>query len=81
LDPFIPLIPLATDIIHSELLFASTHALGNWNAERDLRDASGDLPAVQDVLGAGNILSIADPRKVVQEAEEKGSITLVKGTF
>jgi len=62
-------------------MFASTHALGNWNAERDLRDASGDLPAVQDVLGAGNILSIADPRKVVQEAKEKVSITLVKGTF
>jgi len=36
---------------------------------------------VQDVLGAGDVLSIADPRKVVQEAEEKGSITLVKGTF
>lgn len=81
LNPLIPLIPLATHVVHLELLFATTHALGNGYAEGDLRDAGGDLTAVQNVLGAGYVFSIADPHKVVQEAGVKKNSNFSKVFF
>lgn len=71
LYPLIALVPLATHIVHAELLLTAAQALGDGHAEGDFRDASGDLSAVQNVFCAGNVVDFTDSRKVVEEAEGK----------
>lgn len=71
LYPLIALVPLATHVVHAELLLTAAQALGDGHAEGDFRDASGDLSAVQNVFCAGNVVDFTDSCKVVEEAEGK----------
>lgn len=77
LDPLVALIPLAAHIVHAELLLAATHAPGYGHTEGDLRNARRYLPTVQDVLGAGYVLLVANPGKVVQETGKERRKALV----